>query len=478
MAGTLLLRNGTVIDGTGARGRRADIFISDDRIERIEPRSRATADITIDATDKVVAPGFIDTHSHADGGLLEDPTAETQIRQGITTAIVGQDGGSAPSLAEWFARVSEKRVALNIASFVGHGSVRRVVLGSDFKRAATADEIRKMRALVAREMKAGALGLSSGLEYDPGIYSNEAELIAVAEVAGIYGGLYISHMRDEETDALKSIRELIDIAERAHLPAQISHIKLAAQPVWGKTGDVFRLMDEARSRGLDITADIYPYPYWQSNIAVLSPSRDWTDRKAWESGLGEIGGAPQVRITSFVPDPSWEGKTLAEICQQTSKDAITQISEMALRSEGKASVVVTAMQEADIRSFMRDRRVMFCTDGGLRGSHPRGAGSYPRVLGRYVREQHVLSLEEAIRKMSSLPAQRMGLKDRGILAPGKKADLVIFDPRTVLDKATVQDPRAQPVGLTDVIVNGQPVLREGRITGTVSGQVLRRAGSR
>lgn len=476
MPSSLLLKNGTVIDGTGSRGRRADVLIAGDTIVRIAPNIKASPDaVVMDATGKAVTPGFIDTHSHADGGLLAEPTAETQIRQGITTAIVGQDGGSNRPLKDWFAQVEAKKVAVNIASFIGHGAVRGAVLGTDYKRAASPSEIRQMRALVAREMKAGALGLSSGLEYDPGLYSTEDEIIALAEIVGIYDGSYISHVRDEETDAFASFRELIRIAEHAKIPAQISHIKLAAKPVWGKTSDVFRLMEEARSRGIKISADVYPYTYWQSGVAVLSGSRDWTDRAAWQKGIDEIGGPAQVRITSFAPDPTYPGKTLAEIAQQTGKDAITVVADIAQRSRGGASVVVTAMQEADVRAFVRHPNVMFCTDGGLRGSHPRGAGSYPRLLGYFVREQGVLPLEEAIRKATSLPAQSMGFRDRGILAPGKKADIAVFDPLTVRDTATVQEPQAKPIGITNVIVNGQAVLQGERVTGAVPGKVLRRS---
>ncbi|MBC8136306.1 MAG: amidohydrolase family protein, partial [Fibrella sp.] len=271
MAHKVLIQNGTVVDGSGAKGRRADVYIVDDFIAAVGQNLATDADFVMDARYKVVAPGFIDTHSHADGGLLETPDAETQIRQGITTAVVGQDGGSRFPLAEWFTQIASKRVTLNIASFVGHGAVRGQVMGKDYKRRATADEVRQMRDLVAGEMKAGAIGLSSGLEYDPGLYADTGEIISLAEVAGSFRGIYISHVRDEEEGALDSFREVIRIAREARLPAQISHIKLASSPVWGKAKEVFRLMDDARRDGLDISADVYPYTYWQSGIIVLMP---------------------------------------------------------------------------------------------------------------------------------------------------------------------------------------------------------------
>lgn len=479
MARTILLKNGILVDGTGARPRRADVLIVGDRIAKVAPNLRERSDVAIDAGGKVVAPGFIDTHSHADGGILEDPDAETQIRQGITTSIVGQDGGSNLPLADWFEKLQKKPVALNLASFVGHGTVRGQAMGKDYKRNATPAEVRKMAALVTQEMKAGALGLSSGLEYDPGLYSDISEVIALARAASRFGGIYISHVRDEENEALTSFKELIRIAKEGHLPAQISHIKLGSSPVWGKTREVFQLMDDARKHGLDITADVYPYAYWQSSIVVIIPTREWGNRALWETGLKEIGGAGNVLLSRYEPDPSWQGKTLAEISRLTGKDPVTVIQEIVSKTHGEKpageSVVVTAMRERDLRAFIAHPRIMFCTDGGLRGTHPRGAGSYPRVLGKYVREEKVLSLEEAVRKMTSLPAWRMGLRDRGALKPGMKADVVLFDPKTIHDTATPKDPRAAPVGLTDVLVNGVPVLLDGKHTGAHPGQVLRRA---
>jgi len=475
---SLLIIGGTVIDGTGARGRKVDVRIVGEEIAEIGRLKPREGERVIDATGLVVTPGFIDTHSHADGGLLATPDAETQIRQGITTAIIGQDGGSHVPLQRYFAQLEQKRVALNIASFVGHGTVRRQVMGDDFKRPAAPEEVRKMCALIEQEMRAGALGLSTGLEYDNGFYATTEEIVHCAKVAARYGGIYISHVRDEENEALESFRELIRIAEEAHLPAQISHIKLGSANVWGKAGEVVKMIEDANRRGLDITADVYPYTYWQSTITVIIPTRDYDDRAAWEKGLAEIGGASHVLVTTYSPDPSWEGKTLEEIARTTGKDPVSVIQEIVRRTRGPGasgseSVVVTAMTEDDLKRFLAAKRIMFCSDGGLRGSHPRGAGTYPRILGRYVREQRVLKLEEAVRKMTSLPARRMGFRDRGVLKPGMKADVVIFNPKTVLDTATTANPASAPVGISHVFVNGTLVLDGGKMTGERPGKALK-----
>lgn len=433
----------------------------------------------ISARGLIVAPGFIDTHSHVDGGLLGTPDAQSAIRQGITTAIIGQDGGSHLPLSGYFAQLQAKHVALNIASFVGHGTVRGEVMGKNYKRAATPAEVRKMAALVEGEMRSGALGLSSGLEYDPGLYSMTGEVVACARVAAKHGGLYISHVRDEENEAFTSFKELIRIADQAHLPGQISHIKLGSRPVWNRAKEALRLMSGAKGRGLDISADVYPYTYWRSTIIVISPTRDWTNRAAWQRGLDEIGGPGNVLLSTYSPDLSWQGKTLAQISKETGRDAVTLIQEIVHKTHdegatGKEGVVVTAMQESDLRRFIAAPNIMFCTDGGLNGAHPRAAGTYPRILGRYVRQLHVLTLENAVCKMTSLPAKRMGLADRGILRRGMKADIVLFDPRKVLDTATTAHPLTPPVGLPCVIVNGVPVLEDGKMTGQRPGMVLRR----
>ena len=464
----ILIAGGTVIDGTGAKPRRADVRVSGGRITAVGAGlRRAAGETLIDAGGLTVAPGFIDTHSHAGGaGLLGAPTADAVIRQGITTVVVGQDGGHTFPLADWFRDVEKTRVAPNVASFVGHGTVRRQVLKEDFKRPAAEGEVRRMRALAAAEARAGALGLSSGLEYEPGLFAVESEVAAVAEAVG---GVYISHVRDEEDGAVESFAELVRIARVARVAAQISHIKLGSAPVWGKAREVLRRVADARSAGLDITADLYPYTFWQSGLDTILPTPEARGVEDWRKALEGVGGAGNVRVTGGAPDPNWHGKTLAEIAKSLGKDAATVASE----APG-IGAMVTAMREADLETFLASPFVMICTDGGLKGSHPRYAGSFPRVLARYVRDRRVIPLEEAVRKMTSLPARRMGFADRGVVAPGKRADVVLFDPRGVQDRATVAEPGAPPAGIPHVLVNGVPVVRNGRITGARPGMVLRR----
>ena len=478
-ANRLLIVGGTVVDGTGKAARQADVRIVGEKIAEVGKLKPRRDERVIDAQGMIVAPGFIDAHSHVDGGLLESPDAEAHIRQGITTSIVGQDGGSHLPLKDYFAQLETKHVALNIASFAGHGTIRNAATGADYKRTVTSAELDKMRNLVAQEMEAGALGLSSGLEYDPGFYATTEELVALAEVAGKYGGLYISHVRDEGDKALESFEELITIARRGKLPAQISHIKLDTSPSWGRASNVLQTIEDANRHGLDISADVYPYLFWQSTITVLIPSRDWNNRALWQQGLSEVGGPEHVRLTEYTPEPTWKNKTIADISSLTGKDAVTIIQEIVQKTHGEGatgreSVVVTAMTDGDLERFIASPRIMFCTDGSLRPSHPRGAGSFPRILAVYVRERKILTMEQAIHKMTGLAAKRMKLINRGTLERGKQADIVVFEPRTVQDTATIENPASPPFGLPTVIVNGTPILENNKLTGAHPGQALRR----
>ncbi len=498
IAPTFLIHGGTVYDGTGSTGIVEDVRIAGDRIAAVGHLKRRPEDQVIDARGLVVAPGFIDAHSHADNGIREHPDAESQVRQGITTSIVGQDGGWHGPVKDYLLGIQAAHPAINFAAFSGEGGIRGKVMGKDFQRVARPDEIARMKALVEQDMKNGALGLSTGLEYNPGWYSSTEELIALAKVAAKYRSIYISHVRDETNGEMKAFDELVRISREANMPAQISHIKLAVASMWGKTRDVTSVFERENQRGPLVmgrmpngmfaeyhppmlTADLYPYLYWFSTISVLTNSRDWGNRKVWEDGLRDVGGARNVRLVRYSVEPGWVGKTLQEISGMTGNDPATLIMEIIDKTKdgkGEESIVCTAMREEDLQGFLKMPEIMFCTDGEIKGRHPRGAGSFPRIFGRYVRDLHVLTMAEAVRKATWLPAWRFGLTDRGAIRKGMKADIVVFDPKRIIDKATPEDPTALSVGMVDVLVNGVPVLLNEKMTGQRGGRALFKPVSR
>ncbi|HEX8848567.1 MAG TPA: D-aminoacylase [Gemmatimonadaceae bacterium] len=480
----VLIANARVVDGSGAAARNGSVRIRGDRIVAVGELRQEAGDSIVDAHGLTLAPGFIDTHSHHDRGLEGNRGALAVVSQGITTIIAGQDGSSRIPLASFFATLEANPVAINVGSYVGHGSVRDSVLGEDYKRVATPAEVERMKAIVAHEMGAGALGLSSGLEYDPGIYSDPGEVIALARVAADSGGRYISHMRSEDRELFKAADELINIGRVNHMPVQISHAKLAMRSLWGRAPELLARLDSARASGVDVTMDVYPYPFWQSTLTVLYPSRNFDDRDTTEFILREVAAPEGLLISRFEPQPEYAGKTVAEIARMRGSDPATTLmwliatSESARKSGGKGGqgVIATSMDERDIAKLIAWPFANISTDGELDGRHPRGFGSFPRVLGRYIREQHVVSLEEGIRKMTSLAAHNVGLRDRGTIAPGMFADLVLFDPNTVIDRATPQDPHALSEGIDRVWVNGTMVYAGRAVTGAHPGRVLRRGG--
>ena len=475
-APSTLIRNAEVLDGTGAPARRVDVRIGGDRIVGIGPLAPKSGERVLDAGGLTLAPGFIDTHSHHDRGLLEKPDAAAAISQGITTIVVGQDGGSAFPLAAFFESLRSTPVAVNVASYVGHGTLRRRVLGTDYRRPATEDEVSKMRELLRSEMQAGALGMSTGLEYDPGIYSKPEEVVALAKDVAALGGRYMSHIRSEDRHFWKAIEEVITIGREAKLPVHVSHVKLAMRNLWGQADKLVQMLDRARKDGIEITADIYPYTYWQSGATVLFPERNYDDKEEAELVLKEVVAPGDLLFTSFPPNPAYAGKTLAQIAVERGTEPATTLLNLIKEAEAAdsgASVVATSMDEKDVAVLMRWRFANICSDGALGGGHPRGFGAFPRVLGLYVRERRVLALEEAIRKMTSLAAATVGIKERGRIAPGQFADLVLFDPRTVIDRATTAAPQTPSEGIKIVWVNGVEVFNEGATTDTRPGQVLR-----
>ena len=474
----ILIQHAQLIDGTGAPARRADVRVAGDAIVAVaDSLSPQSGERVIDAAGKVVAPGFIDMHSHADRGLDEMPDASTQVLQGITTAVVGQDGGSELPIADFFERLARLRPAINYATAVGHGTVRKAVMGGDYKRAATAAEIETMKALVDRGMQDGAIGLSSGLEYDPGFYSKTDELVALGAVVAKYGGYYMSHVRNENEGAFASWREAIEIGRRNRIPVEISHIKLGVKPVWGRAAEGLKILDDARREGVKVMADWYPYTYWQSSMYVLIETRDFESRAAWEKGLNDIGGAGNVLITSYRPDASLNGKTLAEIAEARGKDAVTTAIEMMREAGPGTGVIATSMSEDDLTTFAKSPLVLICSDGSLTGRHPRGYGTFPRVLARYVRDLEAIALPDAVAKMTGRSAAQLGMPDRGVVAVGKKADLTIFDPATIQDRGVPGNAAQPPIGISHVIVNGEIVLDYGRMTSARPGRALRRGGS-
>lgn len=484
---SILIQGGTVYDGSGRAGKVLDVRIQGDTIVAVGRLKPLAGDRIVSARGLAVAPGFIDAHSHADEGIKDHPDAESQVRQGITTSVVGQDGEWKEPVRPYLTGIENIHPAINFAAFSGEGGIREKVMGKDFQRVARPGEIRTMAALVEEDMKDGALGLSTGLEYNPGWYSSTEELIAMGKMAAKYHGIYISHVRDETNGELQAFQELIRIGRESGMPAQISHIKLAVASMWGKYDEVRKLFADSdkpqaarRRPQFPLTADIYPYTYWSSTISVLTNSRDWGNKKVWEEGLKDVGGAQNVRLVRYTPDRTWVGKTLAEISKTTGKDPASLIMEAIDKTKdgkGEEGIVCTAMREEDLRRFLAMPQIMFCTDGSIGGSHPRGAGSFPRILGRYVREQHIVSLAEAIRKGTSFPASRFGLTGRGLIAKGMKADVVVLDPRTIIDEATPENPTANSVGIVDVFVNGVPVLENAKMTGRRGGRALLKAAN-
>jgi N-acyl-D-amino-acid deacylase len=472
---TTVIINAQIADGTGRPLRKANIRISGDRIAAIGEFKPKNGEQIIDAKGLVLAPGFIDIHNHSTEGLEKDPLAETQIAQGITTVILGPDGDSPWPIGAWLDTRRKNPASVNLAVLVGHATVREEVLGKDFRRASTPAEIAKMSQLVDQAMREGAIGLSSGLEYDMGTYSTTDEVVALASAAAKLHGFYMTHIRDEADLSFQALDEEIAIGERAHIPVEHSHIKLGTVSVWGKAQQYIRVIEAARLRGLDFLADCYPYDAWHSNIKVLVPDKQYEDPKSVAKALSDVGGPSHVTIVEFAPNTSYENHTIEELAKQRSISPVEMFIRIIREGDAantEAAVIGQSMVERDIQAFYQQPWVMVASDGGIGSRHPRGAGTFPRVLGLYVREKKWLSLPEAIHKMTSLPAQRLGWKDRGILREGAFADLVLFNPATVIDRSTFLKPFELPSGIEKVIVNGVLVWDTGKATGARPGRVL------
>lgn len=469
---SFVITNARVVDGTGAAARQASVRVVDGRITEVGDVRTAAGDRVVDAKGLALAPGFIDTHNHSTDGLLTEPLAISQVSQGITTLVVGQDGSSPWPIADYLGRLRREPASVNVLTAVGHATIRRQVMGDDFKRVARADEVTRMVALVEQGMREGAVALSSGLEYEVGSYAATGEVVAMAMAAGRHGGFYISHVRDEADKAFEAMAEVVTIAEEAKLPVQNTHLKLGTVGVWGRADEALALFDAARAKGLDVTADVYPYNAWSSTITVLIPSKRYDDPVDVAKGLADVGGGGNVLITRHAAHSEYEFKTLAAVAKSQGITPVALFIQIV--KDGGASVVCTSMVDEDIRAFYTWPWSMVASDGGIGMRHPRGAGTFPRVLGRFVRERQWLTLEDAVRKMTSLPAARLKLTGRGVIRPGAWADLVLFDPATVIDRSTFDEPFTLSTGIRQVWVNGTLVWEEPRTTGARPGQVITR----
>jgi N-acyl-D-amino-acid deacylase len=471
----IVIVHARIADGSGSPLHQANLRIEGDRIAKMGDFNPAAGEQVIDAKGLVLAPGFIDMHNHSDEGLETEPLATSQIAQGITTVILGPDGSSPWPVEPWLEQRRRNPASVNLALLVGHATVRELVMKEDYKRIARPEEVAQMSKLVEQAMGEGAIGVSSGLEYEVASYSDTRELIEVAKAAARHGGFYMTHIRDEADRSFAALKEEIQIGEQARISVQHSHIKLGTVSVWGKAPAYIRFIEAARRRGVDFLADCYPYDAWHSTIKVLVPDKQYTNPRSVERALADVGGASRIAITEFPPNRGYEMKTL----EQLANDAGISPVDMFIRviREGDAggadaAVIGHAMTEADIKAFYQQPWVMIASDGGIGSMHPRGAGTFARVLGVYVREKKWLTLPEAVRKMTGLPAQRLGWKDRGTIREGAFADLVLLDPDTVIDRSTFAQPQTPPVGIEKVFVNGELVWSEGRATGARPGRVL------
>lgn len=497
----VLIVGGSVVDGSGSAGVRADVALLDGRIAAIGGELGAAKKV-INAEGQVVAPGFIDVHTHSEN-ICALPGAENFLRMGVTTIVTGNCGTSATDVGSFFKEIEATGVGLNVAMLIGHNSVRKQAMGGSFLRAPTTAQLDEMRRLVDEAMVDGAVGLSTGLIYNPGAFAKTDEVLELAKVAARHGGIYVSHMRNESVKIFEAIDELMTIARGAKIRAQVSHIKLTGPTSWGKTAEVLEMLDKGRAEGLQITHDQYAYTASSTGLGQLIPDaaregtrEDYKARiadpekkatiiaqmKTMRERIGREDYAYAV-IARCPSDPELNGKNLREAAKmRRGSEAVEEQVELVLEIEAKGggSAVFHGMNEEDLQVFMKHPLTMVASDGGPRKlwedvPHPRSYGNNARVLGRYVRDLKVLKLEDAVRKMSALPAEVFRLKDRGVLKKGAVADVVVFDPKTVDDPSTFEDPHHYATGFSVVVVNGVPVIEAGELTENRPGRPVRRA---
>src|SRR5258708_1624020 len=529
-----MIRNGRVVDGGGRPAFRADLAIKGDRIVRIGNLQGARAKRTIDAAGQVVAPGFIDMLGQSETYLLVDPRAMSKVMMGVTTEITGEGESIAPindrilkeqedfnrryhltvdwrTLGEYFNRLGKQGSGVNLGTFVGATQVREYVIGYD-NRPPTPCGMGQMKKVVADAMKDGALGVSTSLQYVPARFATTDEIVALAKVAHQYGGIYITHQRSEANSIDDSMKEVFEIARRANIPVEIWHFKTAYKQNWGRMPEMLRRIEAARRRGLKITADVYPYVAGSTSLSACLPP--WAleggtermlarlkdpetrkrlkleisaDSKTWENIYLGSGGPAGIFIANVVNRDleTSQGKRLSEIATEQKKDPLDALFDFIIADHGQTGAIFFMMKESDMQAALKSPFVSICTDNGARAtdgplagskSHPRGWGTYPRILGRYVRDQHLMSLELAIHKMTGLPAGNLSLQSRGLIREGYFADITIFDPKTVIDRATFEEPNQYPVALHFVIVNGQIEVDNGQRTPALAGLVAGAAG--
>ena len=476
---SLVITNAQLADGTGAPLRKANLRITGSRITKIGNFKPTRTDRVLDAKGLVLAPGFIDIHNHSISGLETDPLAETQIAQGITSLVIGADGDSPWPIAPWLEARQKNPASVNVAVIAGHATIRELVLGKDFRRIATPEEIDKMASLTTHAMHEGAIGLSSGLEYYVASFSNTNEVVAMSAAAAKSGGFYMTHIRDEGNKSFEALKEEIEIGRRAHIPVEHSHIKLGTVDVWHKAPQYIAVINDARKHGVDFLADCYPYEAWASGLKVIMPDKQYETPASVEKAIADNGGPESVTITEFKPNPAYVGHTLGELGKIYGISPVEMYIRMIREGDAadtEAGIIGHSMIEDDVKAFYQQPWVMVASDGGINSDHPRGAGTFPRVLGLYVREKKWLTLPEAVRKMTSLPARRLRWKDRGTLKVGNFADLVLFNPDTVIDHSTFEKPLELPTGIEKVFVNGQLTWDAGHATGAKPGSVLTVAG--
>jgi len=498
----VLIKNGKIVDGTGNSWYYGDVAVKDGKIAAIGKLPNAAANKVVDARGLIVAPGFIDVHGHLEGGVFRNPSGENLLYDGVTSVITGNCGGSSDDIGKFLWRLDSIKTGINIGSLIGHNTVREKVMGRS-NRPPTAEEQRQMEALVEKAMKDGAVGFSTGLIYIPGTYAATDEVVGLAKAAARYHSVYASHIRDEGLNVFEAIEEAINIGRQAQMPVQISHFKISNKTNWGRAGETLALIEKARKEGYDVNIDQYMYTASSTNLHTRLPS--WVMSGGQDSVVWRIND-PATRkrildemmqtlkksknknysyavVASYSKDTTLNGKSISEINKNKGRKAkAKQEAETILEmiENGGAQMIYHSMSEDDLRYFLRSPYNMFARDAGVTTHsgvpHPRTYGNNSRALGKYVREEKIITLEEAIRRMTSLPAQKFQLKNRGLLREGMAADIVIFDEKTVTDKATFEQPHQYSEGFKFVLVNGQMVIEEGKYNGTRNGQSLKGPG--